>query len=90
MGFRYQFPKIKGCESFTLQEQMAKINEESYELQMEILAENQSRRWIFLEGMNVIHAIETLFHAMEATEAELDAAVEETVYDNRERGYYDE
>lgn len=88
--YKFIFPKIKGCEDFTMQEQMAKINEEAYELQCEILSEKKSRRWILLEAMNVIHAIETLFRSMSATDSELDAAILETQYDNRERGYYDE
>lgn len=88
--YTFVFPKIKGCEDFTMQEQMAKINEEAYELQTEILSEKKSRRWILLEAMNVIHAVETLFRSMYATDAELEAAVAETMYDNQIRGYYGE
>ena len=88
--YTFMFPKIKGCEDITMQEQMAKINEEAYELQTEILSEKKSRRWILLEAMNVIHAVETLFRSMCATDAELEAAVSETMYDNQIRGYYGE
>jgi len=86
--YEYVFPAIRGFRRITMQEQMAKINEEAYELQMEILSEKKSRRWILLEAMNVIHAVETLFRIMEAKDDELEAAVCETMYDNEKRGYY--
>jgi len=88
--YKYVFPAIKGCESLTMQEQMAKINEEAYELQCEILSEKKSRRWILYEAMNVLHALETLFRSMECRKEELTAAIMETMYDNEKRGYYGE
>lgn len=87
--YEFVFPKIKDCENLTMQEQMAKINEECYELQCEILSEKKSRRWILYEAMNVLHAIETLFRTMECRKEELEAAITETMYDNEKRGYYD-
>ena len=90
-GYRqYHWPKIKDCEKFSVQEQMAKVNEETYELQREVLKDKRDRRWILFEGMNVIHAVETLFRTIGATEYELVMASEETIYENRLRGYYDE
>lgn len=74
----------------TMQEQMAKINEEAYELQMEIISDKKSRRFILLEAMNLMHSVETLFRIMCATDDELSAAIEETIYDNQIRGYYGE
>ena len=88
--YMYMFPEIEGAKGFTRQEQMAKINEEAYELQREILRDKnlQSRRRILFEGMNVIHAVETLFHVLDASEDELNDARQETIYENQLRGYY--
>ena len=86
--YMYLFPEIDGAEDLTFQEQMVKINEEAYELQREILKDKRDRRWILFEGMNVIHAVETLFRSMNATEQELEAAQQETIYENQLRGYY--
>ena len=84
-AYDYQFPKIKGCESFPVIVQLHKIDEELEELRAEVVDENDVM--ILVEAIDLIVSVETLLRAY--PKDVVDAAANVVFCKNKMRGYWD-